>query len=100
MSMSRQRRWEQIFTYVGAAVVFLLIVFPMYGLVLTSIQEEDDIRSPDLDLIPRYILTDHYREVLREGHIVPIREAMGNSLMVSVATAVITLLFAFRPPTR
>lgn len=90
-----RRLGERALTYGGALLIFLVIAFPMYSLFLTSIQKEDDIRSPDLQLVPRYVLSEHYKEVLRPGHIVPIRQAMGNSLGVSLLTAAITLGFAF-----
>jgi multiple sugar transport system permease protein len=82
---------QRLFLYLAALVVLVFIALPLYGLVLTSIQQERDIRSRDTSFIPRYVETGHYQEVLSPGHIVPIREAMFNSFLVSGLTAVIAV---------
>jgi multiple sugar transport system permease protein len=91
----RQRRFlHGLAVYSGALVVLVIMAFPLYNLFLTSIQRERDVRSPDISFIPEYILLDHYRTVLSPGHIVPIREAMFNSFLVSTLTAIITMTLA------
>ncbi|MDR7480779.1 MAG: carbohydrate ABC transporter permease [Armatimonadota bacterium] len=80
--------------YAAAALVLVLVAFPLYGLMLTSIQSEQDIRSPHVRFIPRYVLLEHYREVLKPGHIVPIQESMTNSFLVSLGTALTTVALA------
>lgn len=80
--------------YPAALVVFLIVAFPLYGLVLTSIQKEQDIRSRDVSFVPRYVDLEHYREVLGPGHIVPVKEAMLNSLVISSLAAVIAVALA------
>ena len=47
-------------TYVGAAVVLIVMAFPLYGIILTSTQTERDIRSADVAFVPTYITTEHY----------------------------------------
>lgn len=81
--------------YLAALVVLVVIAFPLYAIVLTSIQDEQDVRSRDVNFIPRYVEFEHYREVLDPGHIVPIREAMLNSFIVSAVAAVIAVALAF-----
>jgi multiple sugar transport system permease protein len=83
------------FIYLAALVVFCMMTFPLYGLFLTSVQPESVIRSRDVQFLPRTLIFDHFREVLRPGHIVPIRQAMGNSLLISLLTATVCLLFSF-----
>ncbi|TCJ15627.1 carbohydrate ABC transporter permease [Rubrobacter taiwanensis] len=85
---------RRLWVYPAALAVLVVIAFPLYGVVLTSIQREQDIRSRDVNFIPRYIELGHYQAVLDPGHIVPIREAMMNSFTVSVLTAVIAVALA------
>jgi len=94
MTLSQRRRVERIVVYVGAIIVFLIMAFPLYGVILTSIQHESDIRSTNVRFFPRYVTLEHFREVLTPGHIVPIREAMKNSVIISILTAVVTVALA------
>jgi ABC-type glycerol-3-phosphate transport system permease component len=70
------------------------MAFPLYGVVLTSIQREVDIRSRDVRFIPTYVTLEHYAEVFKPDHIVPIKEAMLNSFTISALTAVLTVMLA------
>ncbi|WP_127143884.1 carbohydrate ABC transporter permease [Pelagibacterium montanilacus] len=92
----RQRRdlARNIFIYGSALVVLVLMAFPLYGLLLTSLQPESIIRSRDVSFVPTTIIFDHFAEVLRPGHIVPLREGMINSLIVSTSTALLCILLA------
>ncbi len=80
--------------YSSAAVVLFVMAFPLYGLLLTSLQPEAVIRSRDLQFVPDKLHLEHFLEVLKPGHIVPIREGLWNSLVVSTMTAVVCLIFA------
>lgn len=88
----RRGRLGTIGIYCGAFVVLIVMAFPLYGIVLTSVQLEPDIRSRDVSFIPQYIDIRHYEAVLSPGHIVPVREAMTNSLIVAVAAAVLAVV--------
>ena len=105
--MRRRRRIAALLTYAGAAVVVIVMGFPLYGIVLTSIQEEDDIRSRDVRFVPQYVATEHYERVLSADSGVPVRRSLANSLIVSLAAAAATVslslptaygLTRFRPP--
>ncbi|RLP27018.1 carbohydrate ABC transporter permease [Mesorhizobium sp. YM1C-6-2] len=93
-----RRRRKAIFRasaiYLAAAVVLLVMAFPLYALVLTSVQPENLMRSRDLQVIPSQIIFDHYQAVLAPGHIVPLRQGMLNSLLVSLCTAAFCVLLA------
>jgi multiple sugar transport system permease protein len=91
---SIRRPLRQAGLYVAALVVLLVVAFPLYGLLLTSLQSEREIRSPDVDFLPSSLQLDHFREVLSSDHIVPIKEAMLNSLLVSGLTALIAVALA------
>lgn len=90
MSAPLREAWR----YLAALAVLIIIAFPLYGVLLTSVQKEQDIRSRDVNFIPHYLELDHYREVLGPGHIVPVKEAMLNSFMVSALAAVIAVSLA------
>lgn len=96
--MISRRRRKAIFRasalYLAAAVVLLVMAFPLYALVLTSVQPENLMRSRDLQVIPSHIIFDHYQAVLAPGHIVPLRQGMLNSLLVSLCTAAFCVLLA------
>lgn len=90
----RLRLVRNIFVYLAAIAVLLIMAFPLYGLLLTSLQPESIIRSRDMRFFPDRVFLDHYREVLRPGYIVPIRAGLLNSLIASVLTAVLCLSVA------
>lgn len=96
--MISRRRRKAIFRasalYLAAAVVLLVMAFPLYALVLTSVQPENLMRSRDIQVIPSQIIFDHYQAVLAPGHIVPLRQGMLNSLLVSLCTAAFCVLLA------
>jgi ABC-type glycerol-3-phosphate transport system permease component len=96
--MISRRRRKAIFRasaiYLAAAAVLLVMAFPLYALVLTSVQPENLMRSRDLQVIPSHIIFDHYQAVLAPGHIVPLRQGMLNSLLVSLCTAAFCVLLA------
>ena len=94
MTRSRQRTLKRVAIYLAAALVLVVMMFPLYALFLTSVQPESVIRSRDVQFLPRSLFLAHFREVLRPGHIVPIREAMLNSAGVSLLTATVCLLLA------
>lgn len=85
---------ERLVVYIGALIVFVVMAFPLYGVVLTSIQRESDIRTTNVRFFPTDVTFDHFREVLAVGHIVPIREAMVNSFIISILTALVTVALA------
>ena len=80
--------------HVSAAAVLLLMAFPLYALFLTSVQPEAVIRSRDVRFLPDTLVFEHFRAVLTPGHIVPLREGIGNSLAVSTLTALICVTVA------
>jgi len=91
---SRRRLVRQTTIYGSALVVFVLMAFPLYGLLLTSLQPETVIRSRDVQFLPSTLYFEHFRAVLAPGHIVPLREGILNSLLVSILTAAVCLIVA------
>ena len=81
-------------TYGLALVVLVVMAFPLYGIILTSIQTERDIRSGDVAFVPSYLTTEHYRQIFSETSGVPVAESMVNSLVVAVLSSVVTVAIA------
>ncbi len=80
--------------YVAALLVFVVMFLPLYNLLLTSVQNQADIRSRDLNLIPSYVTWIHYQEVFSPGHIVPLREAIVNSFVLSSTASLLCMILA------
>ncbi len=81
-------------TYGLALVVLVVMAFPLYGIILTSIQTERDIRSGDVAFIPTYLTTEHYQRIFSETSGVPVAESMVNSLVVAALSSVVTVAIA------
>lgn len=80
--------------YLQAILIFFIVAFPIYTVVLTSLQYERDIRTREISFFPSYITLDHYRKVLEPGHIVPVVEAISNSFLVSLGAAALVICIA------
>lgn len=92
---ARRRFTQQALIYLSALIVSVAMAFPLYGLLLTSLQPEAVIRSRDVQFLPTSLYFDHFAAVLAPGHIVPIRTGILNSLVVSTLTAAVCLVVAF-----
>ena len=86
---------KKFFIYVFAFIVFLIMFFPLYGLILTSIQPENIIRSRNLSFFPKEIIFSHFAEVLKPDHISNLYVGMKNSLIISILTSVLCLILGF-----
>ena len=89
---------RRITTWVLSAVsvvLFLLFVFPVYWMINTSFQPNNEIRSSDLHFWPDNFTLRNYETVIFDPGRTPFLPAAGNSLMVTILTVVIALIFAF-----
>ena len=86
---------KKFFIYVFAFIVFLIMFFPLYGLILTSIQPENIIRSRNLSFFPKEIIFSHFAEVLKPDHISNLYVGMKNSLIISILTSFLCLILGF-----
>jgi N,N'-diacetylchitobiose transport system permease protein len=73
-------------------LILAICVFPVYWMVNTSLLPRREIRSPDPTFLPLGGTLDNYRRVL-EGD--TFFNALGVSLMVTLATVAFALVFAF-----
>src|SRR3954466_3675205 len=77
---------------VAGLVIFVICAFPVYWMVNNSFLPRNRIRSPDPTWVPFGGTLDNYRRVLDGGRI---WDALSMSLMVTLATVAISLVFAF-----
>ena len=73
-------------------VAFLVCIFPVYWMINSSFLDRRDIRAPDPTWVPFGGGLDNYRRLFDDTGFV---SALGMSLMVTVGTVVVALLFAF-----
>jgi N,N'-diacetylchitobiose transport system permease protein len=80
---------------VAAFVVFAASVFPVYWMVNTSFQPNGQVRGSDLHFWPDNGTLDNYINVIFNSGRAPFLPALGNSLIVTLITVVVSLVFAF-----
>lgn len=73
-------------------LVFLACVFPVYWMVSRSFLPRNRIKGEDPELVPTHGTLDNYRRVLGDDGFT---DAMVTSLLVTLMTVVVALLFAF-----
>src|SRR5690606_25569032 len=78
-----------------AVVVFAFSVFPVYWMIQTSFQPNNEIIGSDVNFWPETFTLRNYETVLFATDRAQFLPALGNSLVVTVATVVIALVFAF-----
>jgi len=88
----RPKRSVRLVTDLAGLVVFLACVFPVYWMVSTSFLTRREIRSPDPTWHPFGGGLDNYRRLFDSGDFLT---ALKMSLLVTVATVAVALLFAF-----
>jgi N,N'-diacetylchitobiose transport system permease protein len=90
-----RKRTTGILLGAASVVVFLFSVFPVYWMVNTSLQPNNEIRGTVPNFVPQHLTTANYETVIFDPGRAPFLPALGNSLMVTVSTVVIALVFAF-----
>lgn len=91
MSRAVRRRTRVMVDALGI-VAFLLCIFPVYWMVNTSFLDRREIRAPEPTWVPFGGGLDNYRRLFDDDGFV---NALGISLMVTIGTVVVALLFAF-----
>jgi N,N'-diacetylchitobiose transport system permease protein len=89
---------RRVTTWVLSAVsvlLFLFFVFPVYWMVNTSFQPNNEIRGSDVNFWPETFTLRNYETVLFDPGRTPFLPAAGNSLIITILTVVIALVFAF-----
>lgn len=91
----RRIRPSSILLALAAIVVFAASVFPVYWMVNTSFQPNGQVRGSDLHFWPDNGTLDNYVNVIFNSGRAPFLPALGNSLIVTLITVVVSLVFAF-----
>jgi N,N'-diacetylchitobiose transport system permease protein len=76
-------------------VLFVFFVFPVYWMVNTSFQPNNEIRGSEIHFWPDNFTLRNYETVLFDPGRTPFLPAAGNSLVITILTVVIALVFAF-----
>ena len=76
-------------------VLFLFFVFPVYWMVNTSFQPNNEIRGSEIHFWPDNFTLRNYETVLFDPGRTPFLPAAGNSLVITILTVIIALVFAF-----
>ncbi len=76
----------------AGVVIFAVCAFPVYWMVNSSFLPRNEIRAPEPTFTPFGGTLSNYDRVLSEGRFL---DALGVSLMVTVGTVVVALVFAF-----
>lgn len=79
----------------AAIIVFAMSVFPVYWMVNTSFQPNAQVRGSELHFWPDNATLDNYVAVIFDSSRAPFLPALGNSVMVTLLTIVVALVFAF-----
>lgn len=91
MARTVRRRTRIVVDALGL-LTFVACIFPVYWMVNTSFLDRRDIRAPDPTWLPTGGGLDNYRRLFDDTGFV---SALGVSLMVTIGTVVVALLFAF-----
>jgi len=90
-----RRRLGSILAGAAAIVVFAASVFPVYWMINTSFQPNSQVRGSDLHFWPDNATVDNYANIILHYARAPFLPALGNSIMVTLITVVVSLVFAF-----
>lgn len=78
-----------------SVVLFALFAFPVYWMVNTSFQPNNAIRGSDIHFWPDNFTLRNYATVLFDPGRTPFMPAAANSLIVTITTVAVALIFAF-----
>ena len=78
-----------------SVLLFVIFVFPVYWMVNTSFQPNNEIRGSEIHFWPDNFTLRNYETVLFDPGRTPFLPAAANSLVVTVLTVIVALVFAF-----
>jgi multiple sugar transport system permease protein len=87
-----QKRGAKVMTYLLALVIGLIVAFPLLTLLRVSLFTRLELYDKPMRWLPHTVRWQNYVDVLAPDHIVPIKSAIANSLVVAIATASLTLI--------
>ena len=81
-------RVNRVLLYLAIAVLFILVVFPFYWMIVTSLQPQDAVFSVPPQLWPKHMTFQNYIDAWNAA---PWLRYFGNTLFVAVASTLISL---------
>ena len=94
-SRGRSRRMSGMLRGLAGIIVFVASVFPVYWMINTSFQPNAQVRGTELHFWPDNGTLDNYVNVILHSARAPFGPALMNSLMVTLITVAVSLVFAF-----
>jgi multiple sugar transport system permease protein len=82
-------RLNRVFLYIAIAVLFVLVVFPFYWMIVTSLQPQDAVFSLPPQLWPKHLTFQNYIDAWNSA---PWLRYFGNTLFVAIASTLISLV--------
>lgn len=82
-------RLNRVLLYLAIAVLFVLVVFPFYWMIVTSLQPQDAVFSMPPQLWPKHLTFQNYVDAWNSA---PWLRYFGNTLFVAVASTLISLI--------
>jgi len=82
-------RLNRVVLYLAIAVLFVLVVFPFYWMIVTSLQPQDAVFSMPPQLWPKHVTFQNYIDAWNSA---PWLRYFGNTLFVAVASTLISLV--------
>lgn len=90
-----RRRIVRVVLSAVAVIVFACSAFPVYWMIQTSFQPNNEIIGSEVNFWPETFTLRNYETVLLSTDRAAFIPALGNSLVVTLLTVVIALVFAF-----
>jgi N,N'-diacetylchitobiose transport system permease protein len=92
---SVQKRALSAVLSTAAVAIFLLSIFPVYWMIQTSFQPTSDIIGSDVNFWPENFTLRNYNTVLFDTTRAQFFPALKNSIIVTLITVIVALIFAF-----
>ncbi|MGQ9600470.1 MAG: carbohydrate ABC transporter permease [Anaerolineae bacterium] len=89
-----RKRAANLLTYLLAVVIGLVMAFPLLTLVRVSFFTRLELYAKPMLWLPKTVKWQNYVDVLAPDHIVPIKPAITNSLIVACSAATLTVVLA------
>jgi multiple sugar transport system permease protein len=81
-------RVNRVILYLAIAVLFILVVFPFYWMIVTSLQPQDSVMNVPPQLWPKHLTFQNYIDAWNAA---PWLRYFGNTLFVAIASTLISL---------
>lgn len=92
---STKKRLVKVVLSALSVIIFIAAVFPVYWMIQTSFQPNNEIQGLDVNFWPENFTLRNYQTVLFDSARSQFLPALGNSLAVTLITVVVSLVFAF-----